>query len=96
MMFCDRQKAFKVFCTLDNEMTKGSYFALKEHMRFLDKGDGEGKASESISNIEARNAMTQVGRERYLTVERGWFCVWTKPAQVGCASIVDKTEELEW
>jgi radical S-adenosyl methionine domain-containing protein 2 len=43
-----------------NEMMKGSYLILDENMRFLDKGDGEEKASESILNIGVRKAMTQV------------------------------------
>jgi radical S-adenosyl methionine domain-containing protein 2 len=43
-----------------NEIIRGSYLILDEYMRFLDKGDREEKASESILDVGVRKAMTQV------------------------------------
>jgi radical S-adenosyl methionine domain-containing protein 2 len=60
-----------------NEIMKGSYLILDEYMRFLDKGDREEKASESILNVSVRKGMTQVRWERITFVERGGFYNWT-------------------
>lgn len=58
--FCDRHKHLKCFVPESNETMKESYLILNEYMRFLDKGDGEEKASESILGAGVRKAMTQV------------------------------------
>jgi radical S-adenosyl methionine domain-containing protein 2 len=77
-------------------MMKGSYLILDEYMRFLDKGDGEEKASESILYVGVRKAMTQVRWERSAFLERGGFYDWTKASEAGCGSSGGKAEELEW
>jgi len=77
-------------------MMKGSYLILDEYMRFLDKGDGEEKASESILYVGVRKAMTQVRWERSAFLERGGFYDWTKASEAGCCSSGGKAEELEW
>ena len=46
---------------------------LDEYIRFLDKGDREEKASESILDIGVRKAITQIRWERIAFVERGGF-----------------------
>ena len=46
--FCDRHKSLGCFVPESNELMKGSYLILDENMRFLDKGDGEETASQSI------------------------------------------------
>ena len=42
-----------------------------DFLRFLDKGNREEKASESILDVGVRKAMTQVRWERTAFVERG-------------------------
>jgi radical S-adenosyl methionine domain-containing protein 2 len=54
-------------------MIKRSYLILDEYMCFLDKGDGEEKASKSILNVSVRKAMTQVRWDRITFMERGGF-----------------------
>jgi radical S-adenosyl methionine domain-containing protein 2 len=94
--FCDRHKHLKCFVPECNEMMRGSYLILDEYMRFLDKGDGEEKASESILDVGVRRAMTQVRWERTAFVERGGFYDWTKVSETGCGSSSNKAKELEW
>jgi radical S-adenosyl methionine domain-containing protein 2 len=79
----------------NNEMIRGSYLILDEYMRFLDKGDREEKASESILDIGVKKAMAQVRWERIAFVERGGFYDWTKVSEAGCGSSGDKVKELE-
>jgi hypothetical protein len=59
-------------------------------MHFLDKGDGEEKASESILDVSVRKAMTQVIWERIAFAERGGFYDWTKASEAGYGSSGDK------
>jgi radical S-adenosyl methionine domain-containing protein 2 len=77
-------------------MIKGSYLILDEYIRFLDKGDREKKASESILDVGVRKAMTQVRWERIAFVERGGFYNWTKASKAGCGLSGGKAKELEW
>jgi radical S-adenosyl methionine domain-containing protein 2 len=94
--FCDRHKLLKCFVPESNEMMKRSYLILDEYMRFLDKGDGEEKASESILDVGVRKAMTEVRWDRIAFVERGGFYDWTKASEAGCGSSGDKAKELDW
>jgi radical S-adenosyl methionine domain-containing protein 2 len=41
-----------------NKIMKRSYLILDKYMRFLDKGDKEEKASESILDVGVRKTMT--------------------------------------
>ncbi|KAH8803478.1 hypothetical protein F5884DRAFT_861799 [Xylogone sp. PMI_703] len=94
--FCNRHKHLKCFVPESNEMMKSSYLILDEYMRFLDKGDGEEKASESILNVGVERAMSQVKWERSAFVKRGGFYDWTKAGQVGCSSSKTNMKDLEW
>lgn len=94
--FCDRHKHLRCFVPESNEMMKGSYLILDEHMRFLDKGDGEETASESILEVGVSKAMAQVRWESTAFVERGGFYDWTKASEAGCGSSGGKAKELEW
>ena len=49
--FCNRHKDLNCFIPESNDNMKSSYLILDEYMRFLDKGDGEEKASDSILNV---------------------------------------------
>lgn len=92
--FCDRHRHLKCFVPESNEMMKGSYLILDEYMRFLDKGDGEEKSSESILDVGVRKAMGQVRWERSAFVERGGIYDWTKASGAECSSSGKKG--LEW
>jgi radical S-adenosyl methionine domain-containing protein 2 len=94
--FCDRHKQLKCFVPESNEMMRGSYLILDEYMRFLDKGDREEKASESILDVGVRKAMTQVRWGRIAFVKRGGFYDWTRESEAGCGSSSRKAEELKW
>jgi radical S-adenosyl methionine domain-containing protein 2 len=72
-VFCDRYKHLKCFIPESNKIIRGSYLILDEYIRFLDKGDGEEKASKSILDVGVRKAMTQVRWEWIMFVERGGF-----------------------
>jgi radical S-adenosyl methionine domain-containing protein 2 len=79
-------------------MMKGSYLILDEFMRFLDKGDGEEKASQSLLDVGVKKAMSQVRWDRSTFEKRGGFYDWTKAgasAEGNCSSR-DKAEGLEW
>jgi len=73
MTFCDRHKHLECLVPESNEKMKGSYLILDEFIRFLDKCDGEEKASQSILEVGVKKAMTQVRWDRNAFVERGGF-----------------------
>lgn len=76
-------------------MMKGSYLILDENISFLDKGDGEERASESILDVGVRIAMSQVRWERTTFLRRGGVYDWTKARQSeGCGT--QENKELEW
>jgi radical S-adenosyl methionine domain-containing protein 2 len=93
---CDRHRRLECFVPVNNKMMKGSYLILDERVCFLEKGDGEEKASKSILDVGVRKAMTQVRWERSAFAERGGFYDWTKASNGGCGSRKDKAKELEW
>jgi radical S-adenosyl methionine domain-containing protein 2 len=95
-VFCDRHKHLKCFVPESNKLMKDSYLVLDEYMRFLDKGDGEEKASDSILNVGVREAMTQVRWNRTAFVERGGFYDWTRASEAGCRSSGGDPKNLEW
>ncbi|KAI9896165.1 hypothetical protein N3K66_008337 [Trichothecium roseum] len=94
--FCDGHRHLQCFVPESNEMMKGSYLILDEFMRFLDKGDGEEKASQSILDVGVKKAMSQVRWERSAFEERGGLYDWTKAGAEGCGSSGDKAKALEW
>lgn len=94
--FCNRHKSLTCFVPESNEAMKGSYLILDEDMRFLDKGDGQEKASESILVVGVRKAMAQVRWERAAFVNRGGFYDWSKASGAGCGLSDERAKELEW
>ena len=58
--FCNRHKDLKCFISESNNNMKSSYLILDEYMRFLDKGDGEEKASDSILNVGVEKALEDI------------------------------------
>jgi radical S-adenosyl methionine domain-containing protein 2 len=59
-LFCNRHKNIKCFIPESNNNMKSSYLILDEYMRFLDKGDGEEKASESILDVGVKKALENI------------------------------------
>ncbi|KAI3391254.1 hypothetical protein diail_7655, partial [Diaporthe ilicicola] len=57
--FCDRHKHLSCFVPEDNQTMAGSYLLLDERMRFLDKGDGLMKKSDSLLDVGVNQAMQQ-------------------------------------
>ena len=58
--FCNRHKDLNCFIPESNDNMKSSYLILDEYMRFLDKGDGEEKASDSILNVGVEKALEDI------------------------------------
>ena len=58
--FCNRHKDLNCFIPESNDNMKSSYLILDEYMRFLDKGDGEEKASDSILNVGVQKALEDI------------------------------------
>ena len=58
--FCNRHKDLKCFISESNNNMKSSYLILDEYMRFLDKRDGEEKASDSILNVGVQKALEDI------------------------------------
>lgn len=78
----------------------GSYLLLDERMRFLYKGDGPMKKSDSLLDVGVREAMQQVAWEKGAFDKRGGIYEWRKPqaadgVEGGCGGSDDK-KELEW
>ncbi|OCL08696.1 hypothetical protein AOQ84DRAFT_292603, partial [Glonium stellatum] len=101
--FCERHKGVKGFVAEPNRLMKSSYLILDEYMRFLDKGDGEEKTSESILDVGVQKALSQVHWDQESFAERGGIYDWTKEAGVsssgeGCGGELGgvKKEELNW
>lgn len=96
--FCDRHKHLPCYVPEDNQTMAGSYLLLDERMRFLDKGDGPMKKSDSLLDVGVRKAMQQVAWDKEAFDKRGGIYEWRKPqvagsAEAGCGG---SNQELEW
>lgn len=99
--FCDKHKHLPCYVPEDNQTMAGSYLLLDERMRFLDKGDGPMKKSQSLLDVGVYNAMKQVAWDKGAFDKRGGIYEWRKP-QVpggaeggGCGGGSDQ-KELQW
>lgn len=96
--FCDRHKHLPCYVPEDNQTMAGSYLLLDERLRFLDKGDGPMKKSDSLLDVGVKRAMQQVAWDKSAFDKRGGVYEWRKPQNVdgdgGCGG-GDK-KELEW
>lgn len=99
--FCDRHKHLPCYVPEDNNSMASSYLLLDEYMRFLDKGEGMIKQSESLLDIGVMEAMKQVVWDTKSFVERGGIYDWTKEDTKNkqnvsvCGTILDM-ENLEF
>ncbi|KAF9871590.1 radical s-adenosyl methionine domain-containing protein 2 [Colletotrichum karsti] len=97
--FCGRHEHLPCYVPEDNRTMAGSYLLLDERMRFLDKGDGPMRKSDSLLDVGVKKAMRQVAWDRAAFDKRGGIYEWRKPqteggAEGGCGG-GDK-KELEW
>ncbi|KAI8225441.1 Radical S-adenosyl methionine domain-containing protein 2 [Colletotrichum sp. SAR 10_96] len=96
--FCERHKHLPCYVPEDNQTMAGSYLLLDERLRFLDKGDGPMKKSDSLLDVGVKRAMQQVAWDKSAFDKRGGVYEWRKPQNVGgdggCGG-GDK-KELEW
>ncbi|TDZ62047.1 Radical S-adenosyl methionine domain-containing protein 2 [Colletotrichum trifolii] len=97
--FCERHKHLPCYVPEDNQTMAGSYLLLDEHMRFLDKGDGPMKKSDSLLEVGVKKAMQQVAWDKTAFDKRGGVYEWRKPQMPGdinegCGDADRK--ELDW
>ncbi|KAK6225058.1 radical s-adenosyl methionine domain-containing protein 2 [Colletotrichum tabaci] len=96
--FCDRHKHLPCYVPEDNQTMAGSYLLLDERLRFLDKGDGPMKKSDSLLDGGVKKAMQQVAWDKGAFDKRGGVYEWRKPQNVGdnggCSG--GNRKELEW
>ncbi|KAF4773295.1 hypothetical protein HER10_EVM0009523 [Colletotrichum scovillei] len=96
--FCGRHKHLPCYVPEDNETMAGSYLLLDENLRFLDKGNGPMKKSESLLDVGVKKAMLQVAWDKSAFDKRGGVYEWRKPqagsAEGGCNS--ESKKDLEW
>lgn len=83
--FCDRHKHLPCYVPEDNQTMAGSYLLLDERMRFLDKGEGPMKKSDSLLDVGVRKAMQQVTWDKEAFDKRGGVYEWRKPQVAGGA-----------
>jgi radical S-adenosyl methionine domain-containing protein 2 len=76
--FCDRHQHLPCYVPEDNSSMAGSYLLLNEYMRFMDKGKGELKLSESILDVGVRAAMDQVVWDKKKFIDRGGIYDWSR------------------
>ncbi|KAG8168117.1 hypothetical protein KVR01_003806 [Diaporthe batatas] len=99
-VFCEKHKHLPCYVPEDNQTMAGSYLLLDERMRFLDKGDGPMKKSESLLEVGVEKAMQQVAWDKGAFDKRGGIYEWRKPFQApggaegGCGGSDQK--ELQW
>ncbi|KAF6809783.1 radical s-adenosyl methionine domain-containing protein 2 [Colletotrichum sojae] len=97
--FCDRHKYLPCYVPEDNQTMAGSYLLLDEKLRFLDKGDGPMKKSDSLLDVGVKRAMQQVAWDKSAFDKRGGIYEWQKPqttgdVEGGCGG--GEKKELAW
>ncbi|TVY60826.1 Radical S-adenosyl methionine domain-containing protein [Lachnellula suecica] len=79
--FCSRHKHLKCMVPESNKAMKSSYLLVDEYMRFLDKGDGDEKVSQSILDVGVQKAIKQVRWDQEEFHNRGGICDWNSAAE---------------
>jgi radical S-adenosyl methionine domain-containing protein 2 len=80
--FCDRHQHLPCYVPEDNSSMASSYLLLDEHMRFMDKGKGKMKLSDSILKVGVRAAMDQVVWDKKSFIDRGGIYDWGRPDMI--------------
>ncbi|TKW59467.1 Radical S-adenosyl methionine domain-containing protein 2 [Colletotrichum tanaceti] len=99
--FCGRHKHLPCYVPEDNETMAGSYLLLDERLRFLDKGDGPMKKSDSLLDVGVKKAMQQVRWDKGAFDRRGGVYEWQSPQTLGGDEACGggggiDTKELQW
>ncbi|KAK1750085.1 radical S-adenosyl methionine domain-containing protein 2 [Echria macrotheca] len=81
-VFCDRHKAIPAFIPESNRVMASSYLLVDEYMRFMDKGSGKMRESESILDVGVEKALSQVRWDHDAFLERGGVYDWSKEMAV--------------
>lgn len=77
-IFCDRHRGIPSFIPENNRVMASSYLLVDEYMRFMDKGSGQMRESESILDVGVEKALSQVRWDQEAFVERGGVYDWSK------------------
>lgn len=95
--FCDKHKHLSCFVPESNELMASSYLILDEYLRFLDKGDGDEKASRSILDVGVAKALEEVRWDEAAFRTRGGVYEWSKDAASGGDGCGNKLpDDLTW
>ncbi|EKD20856.1 uncharacterized protein L3040_000960 [Drepanopeziza brunnea f. sp. 'multigermtubi'] len=95
--FCRKHEHLKCMIPEPNSSMKSSYLLIDEYMRFLDKGDGEEKVSDSILEVGVQKAIKQVRWDQEEFRKRGGVYDWSKLTETtgGCSGAA-AIKNLEW
>ncbi|KAK0742617.1 hypothetical protein B0T18DRAFT_467052 [Schizothecium vesticola] len=77
-LFCGRHQDVPSFIPESNRVMASSYLLVDEYMRFMDKGSGVMKESESILDVGVKKALSQVRWDVDAFNERGDVYDWSK------------------
>ncbi|TVY47045.1 Radical S-adenosyl methionine domain-containing protein [Lachnellula occidentalis] len=95
--FCNRHKHLKCMIPEPNKAMKSSYLLIDEYMRFLDKGDGDEKVSESILEVGVQKAIKQVRWDQEEFHNRGGIYDWDSAAEkMNSCGGRSGDKKLEW
>lgn len=96
--FCDRHKGVTSFIPENNRVMASSYLLVDEYMRFMDKGSGEMRESESILDVGVEKALFQVRWDVDAFYERGGVYDWSKEMSTETSGVGQLAESgvLDW
>ena len=97
-LFCARHQDVPGFIPESNRVMASSYLLVDEYMRFMDKGSGVMKESESILDVGVEKALSQVRWDVDAFNERGGVYDWSKEMSTdkpGCGELAE-TGALDW
>jgi radical S-adenosyl methionine domain-containing protein 2 len=102
-LFCDKHRHIPFFIPEDNKVMASSYLLLDEYLRFLDKGEGRMKESESLLDVGVERALKQVRWDQKSFFDRGGVYDWSKELGIGeekggggCGADEETKKKLEW
>jgi radical S-adenosyl methionine domain-containing protein 2 len=96
--FCDRHRVVPSFIPESNRVMASSYLLVDEYMRFMDKGSGKMRESESILDVGVEKALSQVRWDVDAFYERGGVYDWSKEISTEKPSVGELAEggALDW
>ena len=96
-LFCQRHKHLgDIFIPESNAVMAKSYLLLDEYMRFMDKGNGVEKTSESILKVSVAEALSQVEWDVEAFEKRGGIFDWQREASDSKGNCGSMSNELAW